>query len=170
MRSLNLKNIAAGLGLGLAFLAGSAIDAQAQSQREIQRQIEAREAAERQQYEYQRQQYEYQRQQQRNARRNSRYRDRNDNGRYYGGQQSVEDLSYFPGTPRQAMNATLRQGYSQGLMAGQFDARKKKYNQSNVYRNTGSRPNSGDPSGADYLYRQGYLEGYEDGYYGRRRY
>jgi hypothetical protein len=170
MRTFNLKTIALGVGLGFALLAGSALEVDAQSPREIQRQREAREAAEYQQRVYQQQQREYRRQQQRNARRNSRNQDRYGRDQYYGGQQSVEELSYFPGTPRQAMNATLRQGYSQGLMAGQFDARKKKYNQSNVYRNTGSRPNSGDPSGADYLYRQGYLEGYEDGYYGRRRY
>lgn len=61
------------------------------------------------------------------------------------------------------------QGYQQGLTAGQNDRRKGKYGRSNVYRNTGSYPNMGDPSSADYLYRQGYLQGYDDGYYGRYR-
>lgn len=131
-------------------LAGSAIEADAQTRRDTQRERER----------YERQQREYERQNQRNAQRNRNRR----------GGQSVADLTYFPGTPRQAMNATLRQGYEQGLIAGQYDARKKKYNTSNVYRNTGRAPNGGDPSSFDYLYRQGYLEGYEDGYYGRRRY
>ena len=68
------------------------------------------------------------------------------------------------------LNNAVSMGYQQGLIAGEFDRRKKKYNQSNVYRNTGSIPNSGDPTNYDYLYRQGYLQGYDDGYYGRRRY
>ena len=55
-------------------------------------------------------------------------------------------------------------------MAGGYDRRKRKYNQSNVYRNTGAAPYSGDPTNYDYLYRQGYLQGYDDGYYGTRRY
>lgn len=69
-----------------------------------------------------------------------------------------------------ANNAHYDHGYSQGLLAGQYDRRKGKYNQSNVYRNTGSYPNSGDPSSTDYIYRQGYLQGYNDGFYGGRPY
>jgi hypothetical protein len=61
-------------------------------------------------------------------------------------------------------------GYQNSLLAGEFDRRKGKFNQSNVYRNTGVYPAQGDPTSSDYLYRQGYLEGYEDGFYGRRRY
>ena len=67
-------------------------------------------------------------------------------------------------------NANYITGYQQGVLAGEFDRRKNKYNQSNVYRGSGSYPNSGDPTQADYIYRQGYLEGYNDGFYGRRRY
>jgi len=73
-------------------------------------------------------------------------------------------------TERRVNNANYITGYQQGVIAGEFDRRKKKYNQSNVYRGTGSYPNSGDPTQADYVYRQGYLEGYEDGFYGRRKY
>src|SRR5687767_14734224 len=58
---------------------------------------------------------------------------------------------------REIANAYFGQGYQQGFQAGQFDRRKRKYNQSNVYRDTGSYPNSGDPSSSDYIYRQGYL-------------
>ncbi len=68
------------------------------------------------------------------------------------------------------LNNAVSMGYQQGLIAGEFDRRKKRYNQSNVYRNTGSAPNSGDPTSYDYLYRQGYLQGYDDGFYSRRRY
>jgi len=69
-----------------------------------------------------------------------------------------------------ANNADFDQGYHQGIIAGQFDRRKNKYNQSNVYRGTGSAPNGGDPTSTDYIYRQGYLQGYNDGYYGGGRY
>ena len=78
------------------------------------------------------------------------------------------------GTQRQVENrinnANYITGYQQGLLAGEYDRRKKKYNQSNVYRGTGSYPTSGDPTAADYIYRQGYLDGYSDGFYGRRRF
>lgn len=73
-------------------------------------------------------------------------------------------------TERRVNNANYITGYQQGVLAGEFDRRKNKYNQSNVYRGTGSYPNSGDPTQADYVYRQGYLEGYNDGFYGRRKY
>ena len=73
-------------------------------------------------------------------------------------------------TERRVNNANYITGYQQGVIAGEFDRRKNKYNRSNVYRGTGSYPNSGDPTQADYIYRQGYLEGYDDGFYGRRKY
>lgn len=69
-----------------------------------------------------------------------------------------------------ANNAHFDQGYQQGILAGQYDRRKNKYNQSNVYRGTGSAPNGGDPTSTDYIYRQGYLQGYDDGYSGGVRY
>ena len=67
-------------------------------------------------------------------------------------------------------NANFTNGYNYGFMAGQYDRRKNKYNQSNVYRDSGSYPNDGDPTSSDYIYRQGYLEGYNDGFNGRRNY
>lgn len=73
-------------------------------------------------------------------------------------------------TERQVNNSSYNSGYNYGLMAGEYDRRRGKYNQSNVYRGTGSAPNSGDPTSVDYLYRQGYLQGYNDGFYGRRNY
>ena len=71
---------------------------------------------------------------------------------------------------RQINNANFVSGYQQGLAAGEYDRRRGKYNQSNVYRDTGSYPNQGDPTSYDYIYRQGYLEGYNDGFNGRRNY
>ena len=71
-------------------------------------------------------------------------------------------------TERRVDNANYNTGYQQGFLAGQFDGRKRKYNQSNVYRGTGTAPNDGDPTSSDYIYRQGYLRGYEDGFHGRR--
>ena len=72
--------------------------------------------------------------------------------------------------PNRTVKNLLLQGYENGLRAGQMDRSKRKFNASNVYRNTPSRPYNGDAGSADYLYRQGYLEGYEDAYNGRRRY
>lgn len=144
------------IGIGLAIGSATSIDADAQSRREIQRERERYERAQRQ----------YERQ---NARRTRQNRS---NGVVVvdSSREVVGDQTYFPGSPRQAMNASLQQGYEQGMIAGQYDRQKKKYNNSNVYRNTGGSPNSGDTSSSDYYHRQGYLEGYEDGYYGRRRY
>ena len=71
---------------------------------------------------------------------------------------------------QQLSNTNYSMGYQNGLMAGQFDRRKRKYNQSNVYRDTGSYPNGGDPTSTDYVYRQAYLQGYNDGFNGRRNY
>ena len=73
-------------------------------------------------------------------------------------------------TERGVSNANYNHGYSQGMLAGEYDRRRGKYNQSNVYRNTGSYPNAGDPTSADYIYRQAFLQGYSDGFYGRRNY
>lgn len=145
MRTLKLKNIAIFSSIALIMLVGLAGDASAQSRRDIERDRER----------YERQQREYERQ--------NRRQNRNRNRR------QAEDDTYFPGT-RGGMSANTRQGYEQGLIAGQNDARKRKYNRSNVYRNTGSYPNNGDPTSADYVYRQAYLRGYEDGYNGRRQY
>jgi hypothetical protein len=126
-----------------AFMAGTASDANAQTRRELERE---RQRIERQNERLQRQ---------RDRQRRSRYDD---------------DRRYNRGSSRAASNAAILQGYQQGLMAGQSDRRARKYNRFNVYRSSGSAPNSGDPTSWDYLYRQGYLEGYEDGYHGRRRY
>ncbi len=73
-------------------------------------------------------------------------------------------------TERRVDNANYNNGYQQGLLAGQYDARKRKYNQSNVYRDTGINPTDGDPASSDYIYRQGYLQGYEAGFHGRQNY
>ena len=73
-------------------------------------------------------------------------------------------------TEQRITNANYATGYQQGFLAGQYDRRKRKYNQSNVYRDTGSYPNQGDPTSNDYVYRQGYLQGYDDGFNGIRNY
>lgn len=122
---------------------GSAEDVNAQTRRQIER--------ERQRVE--RQNERLQRQRERNARSLGYYED-----------------DHVRGSARAGANNAVSMGYQQGLLAGQHDRRDRKYNRFNVYRNTGSAPNSGDPTSYDYLYRQGYLAGYEDGYRGRVRY
>ena len=69
---------------------------------------------------------------------------------------------------REFANAYFQSGYEPGYLAGSNDRRRGKYNRSNVYRDTGSYPNQGDPTSGDYIYRQGYLAGYDDGFYGGR--
>ena len=73
-------------------------------------------------------------------------------------------------TEQNVSNANYANGYQQGLQAGEYDRRGGKYNRSNVYRDTGASPNQGDPSSSDYIYRQGYLQGYSDGFNGVRNY
>jgi hypothetical protein len=99
------------------------------------------------------------------------YRDRYRNESRYDRQRRNRDSrTTNQGMSRRDVNVLLLQGYENGLNAGRADSSRRKYNASNVYRNTPSRPYNGDTSSADYLYRQGYLEGYEDGYNGRVRY
>lgn len=146
MRSIGLKKLGVTAALGLAFLIVGASSTNAQYRRENDRDR------------YERQQRQYERNQRRDDRdwsRDQRRRTRDD--RY--------DNNY-----RRNLNGAFDQGYQQGMIAGQSDRRKGKYGRSNVYRNSGSYPNAGDPSSIDYLQRQGYLQGYDDGYYGRRRY
>lgn len=76
----------------------------------------------------------------------------------------------YRGTSQRITNINFANGYQYGYQAGANDRRKGKYNRSNVYRNTPSAPYQGDPSSVDYIYRQGYLAGYEDGFYGRQNY
>jgi hypothetical protein len=88
-----------------------------------------------------------------------------------GRQQADRDFrSQYQELSRRDVSVVVLQGYEYGLQAGRLDRSRGKFNASNVYRNTPSRPYGGDTSSADYLYRQGYLEGYEDGYNGRLRY
>ena len=125
-----------------AVVAGTSIDASAQNRRNNER--------ERQRIERQNERLERQRDRQRQT----QYNDRN--------------RGYNTGSNRAGLNNAVNIGYQQGLLAGQSDRRARKYNRFNVYRDSGSAPNSGDPTSYDYLYRQGYLQGYEDGYHGRR--
>lgn len=126
---------------GLAILIGANVDANAQSRRDIERE---RQRIERENARYQREQ--------------RRYRD------------NRNDSRVSRRTEQRVANAYFSSGYQQGLLAGEYDRRKRKYNQSNVYRDTGSYPNAGDPTSNDYIYRQGYLQGYNDGYNEIRNY
>ena len=98
------------------------------------------------------------RERQRIERENQRNRQRN----YRNNTQSTRQAE------QRLANSTYATGYEQGLMAGQYDRRRGKYNRSNVYRDTGAYPNSGDPTSTDYIYRQAYLQGYNDGFNGLR--
>lgn len=152
MRLLGFKSLAISAALGFAILFAAASDVNAQSRRDIER--------ERQKIERQQQKIASQ-----NAKHERQERIRRQRSRDYS-----NDGQYNEGLTRRSVNATLYQGYQQGLIAGQSDRRAGKYGRFNVYRNTGSAPNNGDPSSTDYLYRQGYLQGYEDGFHGRSRY
>lgn len=139
-KGFRLKNAVMAAGLGLLMLVIGSSEASAQSRREIERE---RQRIERQNARYQREQ-------------------RRNNDRY--------SSATTARTERRIANANYASGYEQGFIAGEFDRRKGKYNRSNVYRDTGSYPNEGDPTSNDYIYRQGYLQGYNDGFNGIRNY
>jgi hypothetical protein len=141
MSLFNLKRTAFAAVFGLAVLMAASSDVNAQSRREIERE------------------------RQRIERENARYR--NDQRRY---RNNRNDSGVSRRTEQRVANDNYTNGYQQGLIAGEYDRRKRKYNQSNVYRYTGEYPNDGDPSSSDYIYRQGYLQGYNDGYNGIRNY
>lgn len=142
MALFDIKKLILSAGIGLVVLLAANINADAQSSRQIERE---RQRIERENARYQRE-------------RQARYRtDGNGSGVDRRSEQRVN-------------NSTYANGYDQGLIAGEFDRRKRKYNQSNVYRDSGSYPNQGDPTSSDYIYRQGFLQGYNDGYNGIRNY
>ncbi len=141
MTLVDIKKAILASAFGLAILFAASSDASAQSRREIERE---RQRIERENARYQQEQRRY---------RNTR----NSSGESRRGEQRIN-------------NANYSHGYQQGLLAGQYDRRKNKYNQSNVYRNSGAYPNEGDPTSSDYIYRQGYLQGYSDGFNGLRNY
>ena len=142
MALFDIKKVIVAAGFALVVLLTANADVSAQSRREIERE---RERIERQDARYERERQRYNR------------NDRTQSG-------------VSRRTEQRIANANYTNGYRQGLLAGQFDRRKRKYNQSNVYRDTGSYPNEGDPTSSDYIYRQGYLAGYNDGYNGVRNY
>ena len=141
MALFNIKKIAIAATFGLAVLIAGSSEVSAQSRREIERE------------------------RQRIERENARYRNDQRRNRNTRNASSVSRR-----TEQRVANANYTNGYQQGLLAGEYDRRKRKYNQSNVYRDTGAYPNDGDPTSSDYIYRQGYLQGYNDGYNGIRNY
>jgi flagellar biosynthesis/type III secretory pathway protein FliH len=145
MRSFDIKKIATVAALALAFFAASSTAVSAQSRRDW----------EREQKRYAKEQRQAERERARERSRRDSIRDR------YGN--IYDNRNVYS-------NQAMRSGYEQGYLAGEYDRRKRKYGQSNVYRSSGGiYPNQGDPSSTDYYYRQGYLQGYEDGYGGRYR-
>jgi hypothetical protein len=141
MVARNIKRIAVGIFAIFMLMLISDTSANAQSRRDIERE------------------------RQRIARENARY-ERDRQQQYYRGSRNGNTVSRR--TEQRVNNANYSNGYEQGFQAGQFDRRKRNYNQSNVYRDTGRYPNDGDPTSSDYIYRQGYLQGYSDGYNGVR--
>jgi len=165
MKISNFKKLVGVTALGLAAVFGTSVSADAQTTRQQrqERRIQRQERIERQRAMQEAQQIRAARQRQRNngdagggviVLNNRGNNNRNRNDRLYGSSEAV----------RAAVNA----GYQQGIIAGQRDRSRNKYNQSNVYRGTSQRPD--DINQYEYNYRQGFLEGYEDGYNGRRQY
>jgi hypothetical protein len=140
MGFFNIKKITFGIFVGMIVMLAANSDVSAQSRREVER--------ERQQIE----------------RENARYERQRGNRNYRNGNQATRQYQ------QRGANPSYTMGYDQGFQAGQFDRRSGKYNRSNVYRDTGASPNQGDPSSTDYIYRQGYLQGYNEGFNGIRNY
>ena len=142
MSLFDIKKLAIAAGVLMVILVAGNAQASAQSRRDIERE---RQSVERENARYQRE-------------RQRRYRT------------NRNDAVVSRQTEQRINNSTYSTGYQYGFLAGQYDRRKGKYNQSNVYRDTGAYPNAGDPSSMDYIYRQAYLEGYNNGYNGTRNY
>jgi len=141
-RKLGMKDIVLIGIVGLTFMFAASVDASAQSRRDIER--------------------EQRRIERQNAKRQQELQRRNRNGQ----NTTVSNRR----SEQQIATSSYGSGYDQGFQAGQYDRRSGKYNRSNVYRDTGSNPNDGDPTSTDFIYRQGYLKGYNDGFYGERNY
>jgi hypothetical protein len=146
MRSFNIKKLAGIAALGFAIVSAGAVSSNAQTWRQSEK--------DRQRIIKQQQKIAKQ-----NAKREQERlrRERRDDRGYTTG--TVFGNNGRIGSMREATNS----GYQQGLQAGQYDRRKHRYNQSNVYRDSTWH---GDPTGWDYYYRQGYLQGYQAGYNG----
>lgn len=129
------------------------------------------------QYNYQQQYYERMRQQQLRYQ-NDRYDYNNDpyfytasTYRYNRGGRYYETNQYGAGILRQALNY----GYQEGMRAGRADQQdhwRYSYRDSYIYEDANYGYNGYYVQQDDYNYyfRQGFQRGYEDGYYGRRRY
>ena len=141
MRLFNSKKLVLTGIFGVGLLTVLQVDANAQSRREIERE------------------------RQRIERENARYE--RERARRYRGSRNVAATRR---SEQRIANSSYATGYENGLMAGEYDRRKGKFNQSNVYRDTSAYPSDGDPSSSDYVYRQGFLQGYHDGYNGIRNY
>jgi len=165
MKLIKLKKLAGFSALGLVAIFGASVSVDAQTSRNEPRQEQRRIRRQQERIERQRavQEAELIRESQQRQRNN---RDQGGvvvlNNR---GNNRVNERAY--GT-NEAVRAAVNAGYQQGLNAGQRDRSRNKYNQSNVYR--GTSPNPDDINQYEYNYRQGFLEGYEDGYRGQRRY
>lgn len=163
MRLTKLKKLATTATLGLAFLVGTNVVANAQTYRDRtwqQRQYERQQRMyERQQYE--RQQREIARQQQRAI--NQQYRYYN-NGRYY----------YTDNRGAELLQQAVNRGYQEGYRAGQADRgyrRGYNYRNQSAYRSgTYGYQSYVDRSQYQYYFQQGFQRGYEDGYNSRYQY
>lgn len=160
MNLSRLRKFAGVLGLGFAIMAAGALSTNAQTWRYSDK--EQKRIYKEQQKIAKRNAKLEQERLRRERQRNDNYGYRDNNNVYgYPGYGNVYDNRNNGriGSMREATNS----GYQQGVLAGQYDRRKGRYNQSNVYRDNVW---NGDPTGWDYYYRQGYLQGYQAGYNG----
>lgn len=165
MKSHNVKRTITVAALAFAAILGTGEIANAQTNRQIQKQqqkvIKQQQKIIKQQQKLDKQEQKLDRQQDRlQAARYRVYR----NGSYYQTDRRGADLL------RQAVNA----GYQQGFRAGQMDRnarRRSSYNNSLIYRNGnyGYR-NYVDSRQYQYYFRQGFERGYQDGYNSRSQY
>ena len=183
MKLNTLKRTIAASAFGIAALLGTSEVANAQTNRQIQRQ---QQRVERQQQKVQNQrakleaqriQLEQQRQEQirlQNMRNRNVYsnNNRNNNNRY----RVYRNGSYYQTDNRGAelLRQAVNRGYQQGFRAGQSDRsnrRRNGYNNSSVYRSGNYGYQSYvDSSQYQYYFQQGFQRGYQDGYNSRYQY
>jgi hypothetical protein len=183
MKLTNLKRTIAASAFGLIALLGTGEIANAQNNRQVQRQQDKvilqqqKVANQRAKLEAQRIKLEQQRQEQlrvqniRNNRNDSVYsnNNRNNNNRY----RVYRNGSYYQTDNRGAelLHQAVNSGYQQGVRAGQADRSSRRgsnYGNSSIYRSGNYGYQSYvDSSQYQYYFRQGFERGYQDGYNSR---
>jgi flagellar biosynthesis/type III secretory pathway protein FliH len=180
MKKFSLKKIALISGLGVAALAATSTDANAQGSRRYDDRHDRRIEKQREKIERQQEKLREQREKLARERREDRY---NNNGYYNNGTYNNNNRyrvyrngRYYNTDNRGAelLRQAVNSGYQQGYQAGQYDRnnrRRSSWTTSNIYRSgTYGYQSYVDRNQYQYYFQQGFQRGYQDGYNSQYRY